>query len=330
MTQQPEKANPESHGQTARSVAVDLFAQFLERKESGEPVEIERFASTHASHQEDLRRLHSDWQLLELTPRRPGGYVRVIDERSDPAAWQQAFDRLREHSPDDSRYRIGEELSRGTMGRIVSVFDRDLQRHQVMKVMLPSDPGLSTQRGRFLEEAQVIAQLDHPGIVPVHDLGIDQHGQIFFTMKRVTGEDLRHVFRRVRDGQPGWSQFRVVGILRSACEAVESAHDRGVIHGDLKLANIMVGAHGETYVMDWGLARVSGSPGIRREHSAEVDRRRRAGVVGVDSLDCRSGACAGLFRADPSAAAGSAPDRPRPGIRPVRVLAHADGRAAPA
>jgi len=257
---QPEQPNPGTSRRLARAAAVDLFAQFLERVENGEPVEIEPFAREHAPHEDDLRRLYADWRLLELAPARPAGPVRVIDERSDPAAWRRFLKRLRAHAPDDSRYRVGEELSRGAMGRIVSVFDQDLKRHQVMKVMLENGSESTARRGRFLEEAQVTAQLDHPGIVPVHDLGVDRHGQVFFTMKRVTGEDLRHVLARQRSGEPGVSRLWVVGLLLSACEALESAHDRGVIHRDLKPANIMVGAYGETYVMDWGLARVLSSP----------------------------------------------------------------------
>src|SRR5262249_40564721 len=142
----------------------------------------------------------------------------------------------------------------------------DLRRRLAMKVALGSG-GAETEGSmatspmvvaRFLEEAQVTGQLDHPGIVPVHELGIDSQGRLYFTMKLVEGRDLRHVFELVFSGKEGWSVTRALGVLQKACEAVAYAHRKGVIHRDLKPANVMVGSFGEVYVMDWGLARVLG------------------------------------------------------------------------
>jgi serine/threonine protein kinase len=110
--------------------------------------------------------------------------------------------------------------------------------------------------GRFVEEAQVTGQLDHPGIVPVHEIGVDAEGRVYFTMRLVQGDDLRAVFEQLRAGQGGWTQTRVLGVILKVCEAMAFAHAKGVIHRDLKPANIMVGRFGEAYVMDWGLARV--------------------------------------------------------------------------
>ncbi len=109
---------------------------------------------------------------------------------------------------------------------------------------------------RFLEEAQITGQLDHPGIVPVHEVGLDDEGRVFFTMKLVKGETLREVFKRVHAGSTEWTRTRALGILLRVCEAMSYAHAKGVIHRDLKPANIMVGAYGEVYVMDWGLAQL--------------------------------------------------------------------------
>src|SRR5262249_42483401 len=122
---------------------------------------------------------------------------------------------------------------------------------------------------RFLEEAQVTGQLDHPGIVPVHELGIDSQGRLYFTMKLVEGRDLRHVFELVFSGKEGWSVTRALGVLQKACEAVAYAHRKGVIHRDLKPANVMVGSFGEVYVMDWGLARVLGRKDAHDLHVAD-------------------------------------------------------------
>ncbi|MCB9898547.1 MAG: serine/threonine protein kinase [Planctomycetes bacterium] len=124
-------------------------------------------------------------------------------------------------------------------------------------------PVTRQQVARFLEEALVTGQLDHPGIVPVHELGLDATGHVFFTMKLVRGEDLRAVLARVHRGEPDWTVPRALGLLLRACEAMAYAHDKHVIHRDLKPANIMVGRFGEVYVMDWGLARVLGRPDAR-------------------------------------------------------------------
>src|SRR5262249_15892429 len=111
---------------------------------------------------------------------------------------------------------------------------------------------------RFLEEAQVTGQLDHPGIVPVHEIGLDQNGRIYFTMRLVQGRDLRQIVELVHEGKDGWNQTRALGVILKVCEAMAYAHSKGVIHRDLKPANVMVGYFGEVYVMDWGLARVVG------------------------------------------------------------------------
>ncbi len=102
------------------------------------------------------------------------------------------------------------------------------------------------------------AQLDHPGIVPVHELGVDVYGRVYFTMQLVKGRELREIFDLARAGKEGWSLPRAVGVVVKACQAVAYAHAKGVIHRDLKPANVMVGRFGEVYVMDWGLAKIVG------------------------------------------------------------------------
>ena len=161
------------------------------------------------------------------------------------------------------RYVVRGEVARGGMGAILRVRDEDLRRDLAMKVVLsrnPGKPGTTPAEvkmlGRFLEEAQVTGQLDHPGIVPVHELGLDDQGRVFFTMRLVAGRDLEKIFALVRTGEEGWTQTRAVGVMLKVCEAVAYAHAKGVVHRDLKPANIMVGRFGEVYVMDWGVARV--------------------------------------------------------------------------
>jgi len=183
----------------------------------------------------------------------------------------ELLQRLRRSSKDAAprgnaeRYEVLSEIARGGMGVIFQVRDLDLRRSLAMKVLsdrAEGDPGateLDSQRaGRFLEEAQVTGQLEHPGIIPVHELGLDAQGRLFFTMRLVKGITLREVFERARAGRDGWSVTRALGVVLKVCEAMAFAHDKDVIHRDLKPANVMVGRFGETYVMDWGLAKLLG------------------------------------------------------------------------
>src|SRR5262245_47103511 len=186
---------------------------------------------------------------------------------ADPEApFSDVLERLLRRSSAFTRYEIESEVARGGMGAILRVRDVDLRRVLAMKVVLnrgdvaDASPEATRARtrllGRFLDEAQVTGQLDHPGIVPVHELGLDREGRVYFTMRLVAGRDLEKIFELVRAGQEGWSTTRAVGALLKVCEAVAYAHSKGVVHRDLKPANVMVGRFGEVYVMDWGLARV--------------------------------------------------------------------------
>ncbi len=175
--------------------------------------------------------------------------------------------RLTERGNVFGRYRLKDELARGGQGTILRVWDEDLRRSLAMKVILDKEEkkrgtaGLDTRSlGRFLEEAQVTGQLDHPGIVPVHELGVDSQGRVYFTMKLVRGRDLKSMFKLVHSGQEGWTVTRALGVLLKVCEAMAYAHSKGVIHRDLKPGNVMVGRFGEVFVMDWGLARILGRP----------------------------------------------------------------------
>lgn len=179
----------------------------------------------------------------------------------------QTLRRLRERPAGESRYRIEGEIARGGMGAILKVWDQDLQRHLAMKVLLPErcaplDSQAPRALARFLSEAQITGQLQHPSVVAVHEIGIAEDGRVFFTMPLVKGRHLGQVLSAAREGEAGWNRTRVVGVLQRACEAVAFAHERRVLHRDLKPANIMVGRHGEVFVMDWGLARLLDAPDL--------------------------------------------------------------------
>ncbi len=182
----------------------------------------------------------------------------------------------------EARYRPLEEIGRGGMGAVVKAWDEELGREVAMKVALqrgvePESADGQRTLGRFLEEAQVAGQLVHPGIVPVHELGLDADGGLVFTMQLVRGRELREVFALARAGEDGWTRTRVLGVLLKVCEAMSYAHAKGVVHRDLKPSNVMVGRFGEVYVMDWGLARIVGAADphdIRLKLDGEPGRER--------------------------------------------------------
>jgi len=189
------------------------------------------------------------------------GVPTPTDPERPPSSSFKVLQRLAGRAPDEERYRVISELGRGGMGVVYEVEDRDLHRSLAMKIVQGagerdserSDP---VSLGRFLDEAQVTSQLDHPGIVPIHELGVDSEGQVYFTMKLVRGETLTSVLKKVRGGEDNWTRHRALNALLRAGEALAFAHSKQVVHRDLKPDNIMVGPFGETYVMDWGLARV--------------------------------------------------------------------------
>jgi serine/threonine-protein kinase len=154
------------------------------------------------------------------------------------------------------RIQGGEKIASGGMGVVESAFDNVLLRRVARKTMHAGAEQDAELTVRFIEEAQITAQLDHPNIVPVHDLAANEaEGKVFFTMKLVDGETLSAVFRRLHERPfSGLELERVLHVFLKVCDAVSFAHSRGVVHRDLKPDNIMVGSHGQVYVMDWGVA----------------------------------------------------------------------------
>ncbi len=264
--------------------AEELFREHLTRLEGCEPGDFEAMCRANPTLAHDLRelkraieiarRLNSssgDRPLSERLKQKfgadPGPTLSLDDEpRPDSAASGTLFEKLRGGGTRGTRYRLLGEVARGGMGVILKIWDDELRRTLAMKVVLGrgdeskgDTPHVDPKTlGRFLEEAQVTGQLDHPGIVPVHELGLAANGSVYFTMRLVKGEELRSIFEKVRTGEDGWNQVRALGVMLKVCEAMSYAHSKKVVHRDLKPANVMVGKFGEVYVMDWGLARVLG------------------------------------------------------------------------
>ncbi len=162
-------------------------------------------------------------------------------------------------------YAIEAELGRGGMGVVYRAFDPKLRRHIALKLMHLE--ATATNLTRFRDEAQVTAQLQHPSIVPIYDIGQAKTGEIYYTMRLVLGRTLAEVVSehraRVTGADPeapeGWTPFKLLQVFVTVCRSVSYAHDRGVVHRDLKPSNVMIGAYGEVNVLDWGLAKFLGS-----------------------------------------------------------------------
>ncbi len=158
------------------------------------------------------------------------------------------------------KYEVGNVVAQGGMGAILNAKDVNLRRNVAMKVMLEKRGGKEEQVLRFVEEAQVTGQLEHPGIVPLYELGLDERDNVFYTMKFVKGRTLSDILEKIADGDRetigDYPLAHLLTIFQKVCDAIAFAHSKSVIHRDLKPENVMVGDYGEVLVMDWGLAKV--------------------------------------------------------------------------
>ena len=213
----------------------------------------------------------------------------------------------------DQRYSRGVLLAKGGMKEIYRVEDFMTDRHVAKAVM----KNLKSQKAveQFIQEARITARLEHPNIMPVYDIGIDDKGQAYFTMKLIEGDNLGVILKRLKEGNEDYlKQYpltKLLEIFSKVCDAVAYAHSKGVLHLDLKPDNIQVGGFGEVLVCDWGLARfnpevmeegeepvkylegqltlhgqVFGSPGFMSPEQVTKDRQELDHLSDIYSLGC--------------------------------------------
>jgi tetratricopeptide (TPR) repeat protein/tRNA A-37 threonylcarbamoyl transferase component Bud32 len=191
-----------------------------------------------------------------------------------------------------ARLQLHGEIARGGMGAVFKGHDSDLGRDVAVKVLLETHQGRTAMLQRFLEEAQISGQLQHPGIAPVYELGQFADKRPYFTMKLVKGKTLAMLLAARKS--PEEERTRFLDIFAKICQTLAYAHARGVIHRDLKPSNVMVGAFGEVQVMDWGLAKVLKEGGIADEHKARegadvsVIRTQRGGGSSTQETGSRT------------------------------------------
>lgn len=204
------------------------------------------------------------------------------------------------------RYSDFKPLSKGGSAVLQTCRDKNLGRTVVMKTLHPHLADNQYMASRFLREARVTAQLQHPVTVPVYDLGRDLEGRLYFTMKKVAGDNLREILERQLDGDAHsletFNLERMLGVLIQVCNGLAFAHAHGVVHRDVKPENIIVGRFGEVVLLDWGVAKVWSTPdddptSRAIEHEVLTDVNQRPGtplymspeqVRGGASIDART------------------------------------------
>ncbi|CAN5371852.1 hypothetical protein BH09MYX1_BH09MYX1_22700 [soil metagenome] len=185
------------------------------------------------------------------------------------------------------RYVAGKLLGEGGVGEVVRATDNDIARPVAIKRIRSQVKSAATML-RFVEEIRTIGQLEHPNIVPIHDVGVDENGDYFFVMKYVEGETLEQIIEKLAAGDPAYhAKYTVahrIQIFLGILDAIAHAHTRGFIHRDIKPANVMVGAHGQVMVMDWGIAKRVGAPDTAAMFEANVGAGTRLHQTAIGAL----------------------------------------------
>ncbi len=181
------------------------------------------------------------------------------------------------------KYKFKHSIDQGGMKRILQVKDIDTARDIAMAVLLSHNTS-ENDKSRFIKEARITATLEHPNIVPVHDIGIDKAGVPYFTMKLLEGDTLSNVLKKLNENDSEYRKRHTSNSLlwtfQRICNAIEFAHSKGIIHLDLKPENIQLGHYGEVLVLDWGLAKVLGEEDI--DDAGDVSAKETRMIIQQD------------------------------------------------
>jgi serine/threonine-protein kinase len=287
-------------GETGAEGPSEILDAWLKARERGEAPSppTEEWLARHPEQAAALRaRVEVIEDLVEVlgdgTPPAAASALANLDPATCPPSRPVLLREERDDGPPllssratvEGRYQIAGEIARGGMGVVLKGYDVDLAREVAVKVLRDDHAGRPDLVRRFVEEAQVGGQLQHPGVPPVYEIGVDGARRPYFAMKLVRGRTLSALLHDPAEGKREPTGF--LATFASICQTVAYAHSRGVIHRDLKPSNVMVGSFGEVLVMDWGMAKVLARGGV------EDDRRSQTASEVSPVRTVRSGPASG-------------------------------------
>jgi serine/threonine protein kinase/tetratricopeptide (TPR) repeat protein len=257
------------------TTAFSLLREAFQSPSHGEPKAVEALCAQHPQLAKEIQHLVEEVQtvgrLVRMSP------ASILDQLKGGGALPPTGEVL-------ERYQLLEEIGRGGMGIVRRALDQGLDRPVAVKVLRDELAQAPDIVERFLDEARITGQLQHPGIVPVYELGTTGSGSPFIAMKLVQGQSLAHLLNERAD--PSQERGRLLGVLVDVGHALAFAHSKRVIHRDLKPSNVMVGRFGEVQVLDWGLAKVldrdeRDSPEHSHIQAVRCDVSRTGTVIGT-------------------------------------------------
>jgi serine/threonine-protein kinase len=257
MAEQQTLQSDKGEETSSKEPAPDPFSKTLQSPPSSMPETVEGiFTNTEKiSYPNETGQQDGAAEIVGIQIHETNGYTRnntILPRFQSPAGDAPLI------SEAERRYHIKKKIGEGGAGEVQLVVDKDINRYVALK-RLKRDLHNPKMLMRFVDEIRTVGLLEHPNIVPIHDVGKDENGQYYFIMKYVDGETLQSVIEKLKSGNRHYHrlytfQYRTQ-IFVEILKAVEFAHHKGIIHRDLKPANIMIGSHGEVMVMDWGIAK---------------------------------------------------------------------------
>ncbi len=273
----------------------------------------EQHALLQALVQEHLKQHHDDPQQSLAADHAVLSVTKALQQIADPALQasivRMSAGRAQEDDPyatayagaptaTGQRFRILRPHARGGLGEVFVAHDEELHREVALKEIQSRHADDLNSRSRFLLEAEITGGLEHPGVVPVYALGQYADGRPFYAMRFIRGDSLKDAIERFhnprstpsRGGRAGRARERtlqlrkLLGRFIAVCQAIQYAHDRGVLHRDLKPSNIMLGKYGETLVVDWGMAKAVGGPGVPATAREEAPLKPASGSGTAETL----------------------------------------------